>query len=121
MDDYWLTALRDKGFVKETDLKSVLKMIKDEASETYPLHVRRIELLETRQSGHLIELVRTLNTKTKFSECSSFSRQAAITHLFLNITTDSEAKKIAHRILQENPEGDYARLVQELKVLTSAP
>ena len=96
-------------------------MIKDEASETYPLHVRRIELLEMRQTGDLIDLVRTLNTKTHITEWMSFSREAAITHLFLNITKDPEAKKIAHRILQENPEGDYARLVQELTVLTSTP
>ena len=37
VDDYWFTALQDKGLVKETDLKSVLKMIKDEASETCAL------------------------------------------------------------------------------------
>ena len=69
----------------------------------------------------MIDLVRTLNTKTHIAEWMSFSHEAAITHLFLNITTDPEAKKIAHRILQENPEGDYARLVQELKVLNSDP
>ena len=71
MDNYWFMALQEKSLVKETDQKSVLKMIKDEASETYPLHVRRIELLETKQTGDLTWL-----------------EHSAITHLFLNITTD---------------------------------
>ena len=78
MDDYWFTALQDKGLVKETDLKNVLKMITDEAPETYPFHVRRIELLEMKQTGDLIDLVRTLNTKTHIAEWMSFSHHSSL-------------------------------------------
>ena len=54
--------------------------------------------------------------RTEISEhknsCGHFSREAAITHLFMHITTDPEAKKTVHRILQNNPEGDYEILCQ---------
>ena len=74
----------------------------------------------TKQTGNLIDLA-TLNTKTYVAEWSSFSREAAITHLFMHITTDPEAEKIAHQILQDNPEGDFEKLVQELNIPDRAP
>ena len=74
VDETWLTLLEDKGLGKKTDLKALLKMIKTEASESHPLHMRRMDLLETKQTGNLIDLARTLNTKTHVAEWSSFSR-----------------------------------------------
>ena len=48
MDESWILALEDKGLTKNTDLKSVLNLIPQEAAARYPLHTRRMELLDTK-------------------------------------------------------------------------
>ena len=46
----------------------------------------------------------------------SWKREAAILHLFLHITNDDEAKKIAHI-----PDEDCSKLIEELNKLDAAP
>ena len=76
-----------------------------------------MELLNTKQMRSLLDLARSLNSITMIAEWSSWRREAAILHLFLHITMNEDGKKIAHKILQENPEGDCKKLLEFLNRL----
>ena len=117
VDESWLLALEDKGITKTDDLKTVLKLIEQEAAERHPIHNRTMKLLNTKQTGNLLDLARSLNSRTMIVEWSSWRREAAILDLFLHIKRDEEGKKIAHKIIQENPEGDYGKLIEDLSTL----
>ena len=63
LDDSWvLLALQDRGLTANTDLTEVANMIGDEASVLHPIHMRRMDLFSTRQTGMVIDLARDLNT-----------------------------------------------------------
>ena len=49
----------------------------------YPLHMRRMDLLDVTQTGTPLDLVRDIEEKTVSAEWDTFSRNAAICHLFM--------------------------------------
>ena len=121
VDESWLLALEDKGITKNDDLKTALRLIDLEAAERHPLYTHQMELLDTKWMGSLLDLARSLNTRTMIAEWTTWNRDPAIFHFFLHITRDEEGKKVAHKILQDNPQGDYGKLIEELNRLEAAP
>ena len=80
-------------------------MIIKVSSEKHPLHVRRMNLLPTTQSGTPLDLARALVAKTILAEWQNWGRKAAILHFFMEKTTCEESCKVAHCLLRETPLG----------------
>ena len=105
--EYWLMDLQEKGFKEDTDLKDFIALINKAASEKHPLNVRRMDFITTTQSGTTLDLARALVAKIILTEWQNWGREAAILHFFMEKTTCEESRKVAHRLLRENPLGDY--------------
>ena len=84
-------------------------MITEKAAAKLPQHTRHMNIFDTKQQGTIIDLARDLNSKSKIADWDQFQREAAVLHLFMNITDDEDAKKIANDILK--PQGDYRALI----------
>ena len=83
----------------------------------FPIHHRRISLLEAKQVGEPLDFVRELIEFTRLAEWNTFSEESAICHLFLNSVKCDEARKIWFKILRKNSEGDSKKLIAELQTL----
>ena len=121
LDDSWLQALEERGLDTNVDLKTVSDLITEEAAAKHPPQTRRMNLFSTRQQGTTLDLAHDLNSKSRIADWDHFQREAAVLHLFLNITDDEEAKKIANDILKDKPQGDYKALIEKLNQLEAAP
>ena len=59
-NQYWLTEIKERKFTKENTLEEFLKMIKEINILKFPVHHRRVTLLEAKQTGDPLEFVREL-------------------------------------------------------------
>ena len=79
-----------------------------------------MDLLATTQSGTPLDLARALAAKTLSAEWQNWCRDSAILHFFMEKTTFEVSHKVAHRLLRENPLGNYQALVEELSVIETS-
>ena len=71
----------------------------------FPVNQRRVILLEARQKGEPLEFLRELIELARAAEWSSFGKESAICHLFLNSVKCDESKKICFKILRKSKRG----------------
>ena len=117
VDQYWLTEIKERKFTKENTLEEFLKIIEVINILKFPVHHRRVTLLEAKQTGDPLEFVRELIELARSAEWGTFSEESAICHLFLNSIKCDEARKICFKILRKNSDGDSKKLIAELQTL----
>ena len=81
VDQHWLTEIKERKFTKENTLEEFLKIIEEINTLKFPVHHRRVTLLEAKQTGVPLEFVRELIELTRSTEWSTFSEESAICHL----------------------------------------
>ena len=86
----------------------------------YLTHAGRIDFFDTKQNGSPLDLARELNSKSHIADWPTFAWGAAVIHLFIQMTTDIDAKKEASEILKTKPQGDYLLLIERLQNLGNA-
>ena len=79
--------------------------------------MRRMELLDVTQTGTPLDLVREIEAMTISAEWETFSRNAAICHLFMRKVKCEQSRKVVYKILSDNAKGDYKSLISELQVI----
>ena len=94
-------------------MEEFLKIIEEINILKFPVHHRRVTLLEAKQTGDPLEFVRELIELARSAEWSTFSEESAICHLFLNSVKCDEARKICFK----NSDGDSKKLIAELQTL----
>ena len=99
VDQYWLTEIKERKFTKENTLEEFLKIIEEINILKFPVHHRRVTLLEPKQTGDPLEFVRELIELARSAEWSTFSEESAMCHLFLNGVKCDEAKRFALKFL----------------------
>ena len=114
VDQYWLTEIKERKFTKENTLEEFLKIIEEINTLKFPVHHRRVTMLEAKQKGDPLEFVRELIELARSAEWGTFSEESAICHLFLNNVKCDEAKKLCFKILRKNLDGDTKKLIAEL-------
>ena len=67
----------------------------------FPIHHRRISLLEAKQVGEPLDFVRELIEFTRLAKWKTFSEESAICHIFLNTVRCDEARKICFKVLRK--------------------
>ena len=118
---HWLTELRKEGFEENTDLKGFIELINKTAAKQHPIHVRHIDFIAVNQTGTPLDLASELAAKTVTAEWESWGKEATILHFFTVKVKCEESSKLAHKLLWENPAGDYKALVSELQVIQTTP
>ena len=68
IDNYWLTEIRERGFTKDTSLEDFIKLIDEASMFKFPLHMRRMKLLEATQTGDPLDFVRDFINLTLSAE-----------------------------------------------------
>ena len=80
-----------------------------------------MSFFDTKNNGSPIELARELNSKSHTVDWESFTREAAVLHMFIQLTPDLDARREASEILKTKPQGDYLLLIEKLQNLENAP
>ena len=62
-----------------------------------------------------------MNSKSQIADWKSFTREAAMLHMFIQLTLDLDARREASEILKTKKEGDYLLLTEKLQNLENAP
>ena len=75
---------KERKFTKENTLEEFLKIIEEINTLKFPVHHRRVTLLEAKQKGDPLEFVRELIELARSAECGTFSEESTICHPFLN-------------------------------------
>ena len=117
IDPFWLTEVRERGFNKDTTLEGFLKLIDEVSMFKFPIHMRRMSLLEADQVGEPLDYVRDLIELTHSAEWN----ESAICHLFMRGVKCEESRKVCFKILRKNPDGDPKQLIAELQTLQTYP
>ena len=60
MGQFWLTEVKERKFTKETTLEEFIKIIEEVNILKFPVHHRRMTLLEAKQVGEPFDFVREL-------------------------------------------------------------
>ena len=60
VDQFWFPEVKETKFIKETTLEEFLKIIEEVNMLKFPIHHRRISLLEAKQVGEPLDFVREL-------------------------------------------------------------
>ena len=102
MDQHWLTLIKERKFAKENTLEDFQQVLETINISKFPLHQRRVTLLEAKQKGDPLEFIRELIELARAAEWATFSEESAICHLFLNNVKCDEAKKLCFEILRKN-------------------
>ena len=58
IDPFWLTEVRERGFNKDTTLEDFLKLFEEVSMFKFPIHTRRMTLLEAAQVEEPLDYVR---------------------------------------------------------------
>ena len=106
-DSSWKMTLKEKGLTEDSTLEEVKAMLTEIASALYPIHARRMAFFDTKNNRSPIELARELNSKFHTVAWESFSREAAVMHIFIQLIPDLDARREASNILKTKPQGDY--------------
>ena len=80
----------------------------------FPVHHRRVTLLEAKQTGDPLEFGREFIELALSAEWGTFSKEIAMCHLFLNNVKCDEARKICFRILRKNADAKKAQEAVDL-------
>ena len=121
IDSSWKMALEEKGLTEDSTLEEVKVMLTGIASALYPIHARRMAFFDTKNNGSPVELARELNRKSPTAAWESFKREAAVKHMFIQLTSDLDARREASEILKTKPQVDYLLLIEKLQNLKNAP
>ena len=81
MDSYLFTALKDKGFSRQSDLTSFLKYMDEVALIKFPLPQRRMVIFAAKPNGDSLSYLRELIEHICVAEWTSFNVEAAASHL----------------------------------------
>ena len=75
VDQFWLTEVKERKFIKETTLEEFLKIIEEVNMLKFPVHHRRMTLLEAKQVGEPLDFVRELIEFTRLAKWKTFSEE----------------------------------------------
>ena len=90
-----MTLIKENHFTKHNSLKEFQEVLETINIVKFPLHQRRVILLEAKQKGDPLEFLRELVELARAAEWASFCEESAIFHLFLNSVKCEESKKIS--------------------------
>ena len=89
VDQHWLTLIKERKFTKENTLEEFLQVLETINISKFPIHQRRVTLLDAKQKGDPLEFVRELIELARSAEWGTFSKESLICHLFLkNVKCD---------------------------------
>ena len=108
-------ALEENELTEDSTSDKIKVMLTDIAKSLYPIHARRMAFFDTKQKGSPKELARELNSKSQTADWQSFTKDAAVLHLFIQLTLDLDARREASDILKTKPQGDYLLLIEKLQ------
>ena len=80
-----------------------------------------MDFIAVHQTGTPLDLARELAAKTVTAEWDSWGKEASILHFFMAKVKCDESCKVAHKLLLDNPKGDYKALVSEIHQIQVAP
>ena len=78
MDPHWYVELQEKGLNDNTTLDGLTTVMSKVAQAMFPIHQRRIEVLECKQKSDSKTYLRELIDKVRMAEWKTFNDQAAI-------------------------------------------
>ena len=80
-----------------------------------------MDFIAIHQTGSPLDLARELASGVVTAEWDSWGKEASILHFFLAKVKCDESRKVAHKLLLDNPKGEYKDLVSELHQIQVAP
>ena len=98
VDQHWLTLIKENHFTKTSTLAEFQQVLEVINVVKFPVNQRRVILLEARQKGEPLEFLRELIELARAAEWSSFGKESAICHLFLNSVKCDKSKMICFKI-----------------------
>ena len=121
MDSSWFTELKDKGFLRQSNLTSFLKQMEEVSLIKFPFHQRRMVIFAAKPNGDSLTFLRELVEHIRVADWTTFNQEAAACHLFLKSVRCEEAKRACFKILSKTPEGDIKSLITKLQSIEAYP
>ena len=103
MDSYWFTELKDKGFLRQSDLTSFQTLMDEVALIKFPIHQRRMVIFSAKQTGDPLSYLRELIEHIRVADWTTFTKRQRLATCSSTLSNVKNPRELASKLCLNHP------------------